>query len=61
VSDISGKEIADAKNAVEIRIKWPSDGRKGSVVLDALESEVTDLLKKGRKEKPRGRAASKKT
>jgi hypothetical protein len=59
-SDISGKPIADDKLAVEIRIKWPSDGRKGSVVLDALESEVKDWIAKGRREKPRGRAPSKK-
>jgi len=60
ISDISGKPIEGEKLAVEIRIKWPSDGRKGSVVLDALESEVADWIKKGRKQKPRGRAPSKK-
>lgn len=59
VSDLSGKPIDDAKLAVEIRIKWPADGRKGSVVVDALESEVKDWIAKGRREKPRGRPASK--
>jgi hypothetical protein len=59
VSDLNGKELDD-KSAVEIRIKWPADSRKGSVVLDASETEVANLIKAGRKEKARGRAASKK-
>jgi hypothetical protein len=56
VSDVSGSEIKDEKQAVEIRISWPADRRKGTVVVDALESEVADLIKKGRKQKARGRA-----
>lgn len=59
VSDLSGKPIDDEKLAVEIRIKWPSDRRKGLVVLDAFESEAKDWIAKGRREKPRGRPASK--
>ena len=55
VSDISGKPIDNEKHAVAIRISWPADGRKGSVVLDALESEVSDWIAKGVKQKPRGR------
>ena len=55
VSDLTGKEITDEKQAVEIRISWPSDRRKGIFVADALESEVTDLISKGRKQHARGR------
>lgn len=55
VSDVSGKEIANERQAVEIRITWPADRRKGTVVADALESEVAELISKGRKQKPRGR------
>jgi hypothetical protein len=55
VSDITGKEITDDKKAVEVRIKFPADGRRGTVVIDALEGEVAELIAKGRKEKPRGR------
>jgi hypothetical protein len=58
VSDVSGKAIDDEKAAVVIRITWPADKRRGAVVVDALVSEVDNLIKVGRKEKPRGRAAS---
>jgi hypothetical protein len=55
VSDLTGKEISDEKRAVEVRISWPADRRKGVVVADALESEVKDLIDKGRKQHARGR------
>lgn len=55
VSDLTGKEITDDKKAVEVRISWPADRRKGVYVIDALESEVADLKSKGRKQQARGR------
>jgi hypothetical protein len=54
VSDISGKEIADAKDSATVTITY-GDARKGMVRLDVLASEVADLAKKGAQQKRRGR------
>jgi hypothetical protein len=58
-SDISGTEIKDSDTPVLIRISWPNDPERGTVVLDASEIEVKDLLDKGRTEKSRGRPRGK--
>jgi hypothetical protein len=54
VSDISGKEIRDLKDAATITISY-GDARKGIVRLEALASEVADLASKGVQQKRRGR------
>jgi hypothetical protein len=54
VSDISGKEIRDEKNAAQVVIKY-GDARRGQVTLDVLASEVDDLASKGKKTARRGR------
>ena len=54
VSDISGKEIRDVKDAATITISY-GDARKGMVRLEALTSEVADLASKGIQQKRRGR------
>lgn len=54
VSDLSGKEIRDEKNAAQVVIKY-GDARRGQVTLDVLASEVDDLASKGKKTARRGR------
>lgn len=53
ISDLSGKDIP-AGRAVTITLAF-EDGRRNKVELDAAESEVADLVKKGREIKRRGR------
>ena len=57
VSDFSGKEIADEKEAVRITVSYPGDGRKGTVVADAHPSDsiVKEIEKAGKKQARRGR------
>jgi hypothetical protein len=54
VSDISGREIRDEKDAAKVAINY-GDARRGRVELDVLASEVDDLAGKGRKVAKRGR------
>jgi hypothetical protein len=54
VSDISGREIRDEKDAAKVAINY-GDARRGRVELDVLASEVDDLASKGRKVAKRGR------
>ena len=54
VSDISGKEIRDPKEAATVTISY-GDARRGVVRLEALSSEVADLASKGVQQKRRGR------
>jgi hypothetical protein len=54
-SDISGDTIEDESNAVEVRIRFLGDSRRKPVVLDALVSEVQELITKGREVNPPGR------
>ena len=54
VSDISGREIRDEKNAAKVAITY-GDARRGRVELDVLATEVDDLAGKGRKVAKRGR------
>jgi hypothetical protein len=54
VSDLSGNEIRDEKDAAEVVIKY-GDARRGQVTLDVLASEIDDLASKGRKTARRGR------
>jgi hypothetical protein len=54
VSDISGREIRDEKDAAKLAITY-GDARRGRVELDVLASEVDDLAGKGRKVAKRGR------
>jgi hypothetical protein len=54
VSDLSGKEIRDDKDAAQVVIKY-GDARRGQVTLDVLASEVDDLAGKGKKSARRGR------
>jgi hypothetical protein len=56
VSDLTGKEIADAKDGPSVVITY-NDARKGVVKLDVLASEVADLASKGTPQKRRGRPA----
>jgi hypothetical protein len=53
VSDISGKEIAEAKGAT-IRITF-RDARKGVRELDVTDEEAEDLASRGRQVARRGR------
>ena len=53
ISDLSGKDIPAGK-AVTITLTF-EDGRRNKVELDAAESEVNDLIRKGREIKRRGR------
>ena len=48
VSDISGREIRDEKDAAKVAITY-ADARRGRVELDVLASEVNDLASKGNK------------
>ena len=57
VSDISGKEISDSKDAASVSITY-GDARRGVVRLDVLASEVEDWAKKGVQQKRRGRPKS---
>ena len=54
VSDISGKEIPDPKDAATVTITY-GDARKGLIRLEALASEVAELAGKGVQQKRRGR------
>jgi hypothetical protein len=45
VSDLTGKEIED-RNAARITINF-SDARKGTIILDVNETEISDLVSKG--------------
>jgi hypothetical protein len=54
VSDLSGKEIPDDKDAAQVVIRY-GDARRGQVTLDVLASEVDDLASKGTKSARRGR------
>ena len=54
MSDISGREIRDEKDAAKVAITY-GDARRGRVELDVLASEVDDLAGKGRKVAKRGR------
>jgi hypothetical protein len=54
VSDISGREIRDEKDAAKVAITY-GDARRGRVELDVLASEVEDLASKGEKKARRGR------
>jgi hypothetical protein len=54
VSDISGREIRDEKDAAKVAITY-GDARRGRVELDVLASEVNDLASKGNKVARRGR------
>jgi len=53
VSDLSGKEIDD-KSAARITINF-GDARKGTIVLDVNEGEISDLISKGSRQARRGR------
>jgi len=56
VSDLSGKEISNERDAVTITIKF-SDARRGLYVVDAHpdDSEVKKLISAGRQQARRGR------
>jgi len=56
VSDLSGKEIANERDAVTITVKY-GDARKGVIVVDADpdDSEVKRLARAGRQQARRGR------
>jgi hypothetical protein len=53
VSDLTGKEIEE-KNAAKITINF-SDARKGTIVIDANETEISDLVSTGTRQARRGR------
>jgi len=52
VSDLSGKEIQEGKDAT-ITIRF-ADARKGIYVLDVTDDEAEELGRKGRKQARRG-------
>jgi hypothetical protein len=56
VSDLSGKEIGNDRDAVTITVKY-GDARKGVIVVDAHpdDSEVKRLVQAGRQQARRGR------
>ena len=54
VSDLSGTEIRDPKDAAIVSIHY-GDARRGIVRLDVLATEVDDLARKGTKVARRGR------
>jgi hypothetical protein len=56
VSDLSGKEIGNDRDAVTITLKY-GDARKGVIVVDAHpdDSEVKRLVQVGRQQARRGR------
>jgi hypothetical protein len=53
VSDLTGKEIEE-KSAARITINF-GDARKGTIVLDVNETEISDLISKGIRQARRGR------
>ena len=53
VSDLTGKEIEDRK-AAKVTITY-ADARKGMIVLDVNEDEISDLAGKGQRQARRGR------
>ena len=53
ISDLTGQEIDD-KSAARIVITF-GDARKGTVVLDVNEAEISDLISKGSRQVRRGR------
>ena len=54
VSDLSGTEIHDVKDAATVSITY-GDARRGIVRLDVLATEVDNLAQKGTKVARRGR------
>jgi hypothetical protein len=56
VSDLSGKEIANERDAVTITVKF-GDARRGVYVVDAHpdDAEVKTLMSKGKQQARRGR------
>jgi hypothetical protein len=56
VSDLSGKEIVNERDAVTITVKF-GDARRGQYVVDAHpdDPEVKRLMKKGKQQARRGR------
>jgi hypothetical protein len=56
VSDFSGKEIADEKQAATVTVRY-ADGRRGVVIADAHvdDSVITEIAKVGRQQARRGR------
>jgi hypothetical protein len=56
VSDLSGKEIMNERDAVTITVKF-GDARRGVYVVDAHpdDAEVKALMTKGRQQARRGR------
>jgi hypothetical protein len=56
VSDLSGKEIGNDRDAVTITVKY-GDARKGVIVVDAHpdDGEVKRLVQVGRQQARRGR------
>jgi hypothetical protein len=56
VSDLSGKEITDGKEAVTITVRY-GDARKGQYVVDAHanDPDVKKLVEAGRQQARRGR------
>ena len=56
VSDLSGREIPNARDAVKITVTF-GDARKGMFVIDAHpeDAEVKALTAKGRQQAKRGR------
>ena len=54
VSDLSGKTIDDPKDSARVTILY-GDARRGTVVIDALASEVEGWAAKGTKQARRGR------
>jgi hypothetical protein len=56
VSDLSGKEIPNDRDAVKITVSF-GDARRGQYAIDAHpdDSEVKNLIAKGRQQARRGR------
>lgn len=56
VSDLSGKEIENERDAVQIIVKF-GDARRGQIVVDASpeDPEVKKLVEKGTQQVRRGR------
>jgi hypothetical protein len=56
VSDFSGAEIGDEKQAATITVKF-GDGRRGLIVADAHVDDkvIADIVKAGRQQARRGR------
>jgi hypothetical protein len=60
VSDLSGRDIREEKDAAQVVIKY-GDARRGQVTLDVLASEVDDLASKGTRTARRGRRPTNET